>query len=537
MLQPHRLRAPKQDGAILAEPPLREAARLLAGNRDHLSRWDHDFQGRRAARLRAMARVQVLRSAAEYLGGIGLGESFARDPAGPLIVTGHQPELFHPGVWIKNFAAAAIAKEHGGLALNLIVDNDIPKGAGLRVPTSEGGRLRGAPVDFDVWSGEVPYEDWSVTSEEAFAGFGRRVRRTLDGLIPDPMVDEAWPLAMQARTATDRIGLRFSAMRRRLEAGLGVRNAEVPLSVVCETEAFGWFASHLLAHLPRFQATHNAALARYRALYKIRSKNHPVPRLDREGEWLEAPFWAWRAENPRRRPLLARQNDQTMDLRIAGEDEPFGTLPLSMDRDACCAVEELANIAGRKIRIRTRALTTTMFARLILGDLFIHGIGGAKYDELGDEVIRGFFGVAPPDYLTLSMTLWPGLDADTSASSRLKANDRALRDLRYNPDRLLLGSTDPDVASLIRRKRLALEGPVTTRRDRVARFREIRRCNEALSEYVAESRDRAEAERKDLREVSRRNTVAMGRDWSFLVHSRSRLVAAIEAAIPSFGET
>ena len=24
----------------------------------------------------------------------------------PLIVTGHQPELFHPGVWVKNFATA-----------------------------------------------------------------------------------------------------------------------------------------------------------------------------------------------------------------------------------------------------------------------------------------------------------------------------------------------------------------------------------------------------------------------------------------------
>ncbi len=51
-----------------------------------------------------------------------------------MIVTGHQPELFHPGVWIKNFAIASIARQTGGAALNLIVDNDIPKSSSIAVP-------------------------------------------------------------------------------------------------------------------------------------------------------------------------------------------------------------------------------------------------------------------------------------------------------------------------------------------------------------------------------------------------------------------
>ena len=50
-----------------------------------------------------------------------------------------------------------------------------------------------------------------------------------------------------------------------------------------------------------------------------------------------------------------------------------------------------------------------MFSRFLLGDLFIHGIGGAKYDELGDEISRRFFGIEPPGFLTVSMTLWLGL--------------------------------------------------------------------------------------------------------------------------------
>ena len=103
-----------------------------------------------------------------------------------------------------------------------------------------------------------------------------------------------------------------------------------------------------------------------------------------------------------------------MLLRIAGEDDPLIELPLSADREACCAVERLAELAGRSVRLRTRALTTTMFCRYLLGDLFIHGIGGAKYDELGDSIARRFFAINPPGFLTLSLTLWLGLpDRDT----------------------------------------------------------------------------------------------------------------------------
>ena len=83
----------------------------------------------------------------------------------PLVVTGHQPELFHPGVWVKNFAPAALARAHGGLGLNLIVDNDLPKSASIRVPSRRQGPHPAVGVEFDQWQGEMPYEDWrSMTS-------------------------------------------------------------------------------------------------------------------------------------------------------------------------------------------------------------------------------------------------------------------------------------------------------------------------------------------------------------------------------------
>ncbi len=99
-----------------------------------------------------------------------------------------------------------------------------------------------------------------------------------------------------------------------------------------------------------------------------------------------------------------------VELRIDGEDEVLMELPLTPDGEGCCAVERLHDLPARGIRLRTRALTTTMFSRFLLGDLFIHGIGGAKYDELGNEISSRFFGFEPPGFLTLSLTLWLGLD-------------------------------------------------------------------------------------------------------------------------------
>jgi hypothetical protein len=168
-----------------------------------------------------------------------------------------------------------------------------------------------------------------------------------------------------------------------------------------------------------------------------------------------------------------------------------------------------------------------MFARLMLGDLFVHGIGGAKYDELGDEVVRGFFRVEPPGFLTLSMTSWLGLPLDPASSERLRAVDRLLRDLSFNPDRHLEGEPTPDILRWVEAKRSAIAGPVETRGKRLARLAAIRRSNEALQPFVREQRERLLAERTRLREGLRRNALARSREYSLVLHSRRRLCDAM----------
>ncbi len=326
--------------------------------------------------------------------------------------------------------------------------------------------------------------------------------------------------------------MRIALARRELESNWGFNNLEIPLSEVCQTDGFFWFASHLLAHLRRFQQIHNAALAEYRAVYGIRSKNHPVSALSVQGDWLEAPFWVWRQGQPRRRPLLVRQGPREMLLRIAGEDDPLIELPLSPEREACCAVERLRELATRSIRLRTRALTTTMFCRYLLGDLFIHGIGGAKYDELGDSIARRFFGIEPPDFLTLSLTAWLRLPDRTATSTELAIVLRSLRELDYNPDRHLSEPVSDRVRTLINEKRETVARECSTRRDRIARFREIRAINDALRESLQERRVSMQVRKSQLLTELEWNRLAHGREYAFVLHSARHLHDLMVGSIP-----
>jgi hypothetical protein len=529
-MTPRRLRAPATDGGVLVDPPWAAVRDMTATNADRLSAWDYDVQGRKVARLREQARREVVHLARDFLRRHGLGDGLAPRPADgdaearpPLVVTGHQPELFHPGVWVKNFAAAAIARACDGLSLNLIVDNDIPKDSAIRVPAFQEGRLRSIPVEFDRWPGEIPYEDWNVRDESMFASFPDRVRRVLDGAAADPLLDDFWPRAAGRRGDVAGVGLRFGLARREIEAAWGVSNLELPLSAVCQTDSFLWFASHLIAQLPRYQAVHNECLARYRAAHHIRSRHHPVAALGRVDDWLEAPFWVWRAGEPRRRALLARQRPRVVELRIAGEPEVLASLPLHPEGEACCAVERLRELPARSIRLRTRALTTTMFARLLLGDLFIHGIGGAKYDELGDEIIRRFCGFEPPGFLTLSLTLRLGLPIHPVSPDDLLTVNREIRDLTFNPDRHLPEPFPEELRRTIGIKRAAIAGPVTSRGERAARARAIRRCNDAMQPWVQVIRGELADRRRAIREGLRSNRIARSREFASVLHSESRL--------------
>ncbi len=303
------MRAPAQDGAVVADPPLREAGHALSANklRLHSGAEGRLLLGRPWTDLRRQARHDAVAVALDYL-----RENPASENRVPkldtLLVAGHQPELSHPGVWIKNFALYGLARAHGAVPLNLVVDNDAVKTTALRIPTPatrEQDRPRARTVLFDRWTGEVSYEEKTITDRELFASFAERAGELLRGWHYEPLLPSFWAEVLRQTKRTSLLGECFAAARRMFEQHWGCYNLEVPLSAVCRTETFAWFACHLLAHLPRFHSHYNTILKEYRLRRHIRGRNRPVPDLAIDGDWLEAPLWGWRAGDGKRGRLFA----------------------------------------------------------------------------------------------------------------------------------------------------------------------------------------------------------------------------------------
>ena len=230
--------------------------------------------------------------------------------------------------------------------------------------------------------------------------------------------------------------------------------------------------------------------------------------------------------------MLAKQVGR--EVHLADGNETFARLPLSPDMDACCSVEVLRELPARGYRFRTRALTTTLFARLCLGDLFVHGIGGAKYDEMTDQLIREFYGLEPPTFLTMSATLHLPIaepfDATKDDALRLR---HLLRDLKFNADRhgldagaealiaekhsLIAEQQAARTVGLSRRQRDARRPANRARHDR------LQKISGRLAELAAAQSQAATEELASVQRQLKANAVLLDREYSFALYPEADL--------------
>ena len=524
MLAPVQVRAPQQDRTALFDPPWHSLPAAHAANR---ALWVDPFPaalGLPFGEFVTQARRELLTAARRYCH--QSCESADRPGAGAspsIIMAGHQPEMFHPGVWFKNFALDALARDQQAIALNLIVDSDVLRSASLRVP---GGSIE-APtqraIPFDAPSLEMPYEARSIQNRGLWASFGQRVCNEIRALVPHPLIEQFWPLVQKQAEQTDNLGECLARARHQLERLWGLQTLEVPQSAICIQPSFCRFAWSLLQDLPRFRLAYEAAVAHYRNVYRVRSANHPVPNLKQRGEWLEAPFWLWRKEEGRRRPALTRRagaelvlgDGETIEVRLPGRGH------------AEEGIAALIELAQQGICLRTRALVTTLWARLVLCDLFLHGIGGSKYDQVTDEIIRRYYGRPPPSYATITATVQLPLPRQRVEAGRRQALQRRLRDLEFHPETFLHFNKMPAdqarrASQLVARKQAWLARP-QTRENAKERCRSLREVNDALQAFVADERNACGKELDRVVERLAHENVLASREYSFVLHPEQSL--------------
>jgi hypothetical protein len=432
-------------------------------NRAALDGADARIGGLPLADLRRRARAETLSLAASYTRALGIA---AAPGAGDLLLcTGHQPVLVHPGIWIKYLAMARLVPP-GGVGLNLIVDSDALDEVAADVPRRN-GRLARARVPLASAGPDVPAEALAAPAPDRWKAFVAAVDAHMTTL-DDAALADAWRRARSLAAPPSHLGLpgTLTAVRRTLE---GPRPyLDLPVSHLARVEAFRRFALAIFGDARRFAEVHNACLASYREHYGIRTGAQPFPDLIIDGTRIETPFWY--VADGRRAPLAV---DVRAGRLLAGGDA-VAPVPAEPDEAGFAA-------------IRPRALTLTAFARLALADLFIHGIGGGRYDRATDAVMRAFFGITPPAYATVTATLFLPFSGGGRADEERRRLHRLLLDLQHNPDRFL--SADGPHAELVKEKweliRRLDEASSMTRRERRQATQRIREINSILQVTVA----------------------------------------------------
>lgn len=467
-----RVTPPEGHGEVLCDPPYPTWHEHLAVNRAAVAMWPSALRERREA-----ARKEFLAFARDYTFALGID---APEPAtdAPIVLTGHQPELYHPGVWVKVFLLQRLAEDTGATAVDLVVDTDRAGTVGARLP------WLGSPVEVRTVPltppGEVTFVQSPVPDAVERAVFRKRGAAILERL-PAPALSHHFAaycdaLDAAAPHADDLAGV-LTAARRAFEAPAGSAYLEAPVSGLAALPAYRSWAAETLRDAARFREVMNEALRSYRARTGTRSAAQPFPDLEQRGDRLEAPFWLLRAG---KRERVWVDADGRMYF---GED--------AVPDAAGSTVGDLDTLIAEGAVLAPKAVTLTLFARLFLGDYFIHGTGGGRYDRVTDAVIRAYYDIEPPRFAVASMTLLLPLGAHLVTDAEIAALTQRLHRLEHNPDAMLDELEFDDDTEYARVRALAdrkaqLVGEIArSDADRKSLGAEIREVNTALSAMLA----------------------------------------------------
>lgn len=513
-------RAPATDNSTLIEPPLAGTS-VRPAARDNLGIALGD---RSLAELAQAARHELYEAAIAYTATYRTlpDDYHCKTCRGsrPLLLTGHQAEIFHSGVWFKNFVASRLAEESGGVAVHLVIDTDLCRHTSLRVPTGSVDNPRLEAIPFDLPRTQVPYEERAIEDWDLFNSFGRRVTEAISNLVPHPLVEQWWPLVIERGRASGKIGLAIAQGRHQLEESWGLATLELPQSHVCQLPSYHWFVAHLLHDIESFRRAYNGALGRYREAHGLGNPAQPLPDLTEEDGWQETPFWVWTPDDPSRRPLFARREGDHIELTDRAGWQ--STLAADFNGDYRRAAEQLDGLAGTGLRLRTRALATTLFSRLLVADLFLHGIGGAKYDQVTDDLAHRWLGVELPPFSALSATLRLPITHPRTASVDVANLRQELRGLTYHPERYLPSPIPSEAQRWVDQKEWGVQSTKTPA-NAAERHRQITEANAALQRWVAPRRQHLELVEPDVVHQTRVTALLESREYAFCLFPEENL--------------
>lgn len=290
---------------------------------------------------------------------------------GGMLSTCHQLHFFHPGIGIRFHLVDLIQREDKCI---VFMDTDRTD---LRVrcpwmgetPTHGSGpySAKERPKVFNFVVSEKPLYTFSSLESERVEGFFKEIESHLKSVLHDT----GYTCIQEFRRFSEIfLGQDPSLpLRERLADGFirfnGITARHMFLTELLAGAEYSEFLGRIYTEAERFRAVYNQSIDRFGDLFRFRFRNYPFPKL----EGGELPFWIIR--DGRRHQLSTNRVDAS-DLK--------------------------------RYTIVPKASPLTLFLRLHVAGVFMHGVGGANYEWINEQILEGFYHVEPRPYFVMSAT-------------------------------------------------------------------------------------------------------------------------------------
>jgi len=402
----------------------------------------------------------------------------------PIIATGHQSLLWHPGILVKYLLVDALAKRHDFAAANLVVDQHAGDYASFEVPVK---RVDGSLAVRKLRLANVRTDE-PMCRHEPFS----------PGAAPAHL-----PVALpHIQSGIERI---FAACR---------AHRDSPNAAIQMARALADLMKPWVDPMPNVTATDLVETSLARAIMRrmadnphrcAESYNRAVAAVPSAGigpllirdDYVELPLWRIRADG---RPMRAYDND--VQCVVEGDPDAPMLLP--------------------------RALFMTALVRLGMCDLFVHGTGGANYDRAMELWIKDWLGLSSAPIAVATATLRLDL-APPSQGERLdiEVETHAARRAWHNPEAAGLDGNSPGP---IKHGLLTRIGQAPPRSD--ARRRQFFAMHEELKSLRDQHRDEVSSATARVEKARRQGLdlpIAERRDWPFPLYPHAMIDELAEA--------
>ncbi len=386
----------------------------------------------------------------------------------PIVMSGHQAQIWHPGILSKYLSTISAGNALGAHPAWVVVDQDTGEPTRLRFATTEDDGTRRA-------------------GERDLAPSQRHAPDTPLGLRPPATISATDPSPLQSIAGAMRRHQDAPSLSAQVQRAL--EDLLEPIAQPVQTvSALAINSTDLFATIVERMRTDPAACAR---AYNDAVRKHPGARVrpmrtDDASTGAELPLW--RIAGDERTPVFASDLEGTPVEAMA----PRGLLMTGLVRRAGC-------------------------------DLFIHGTGGGVYDRITDAWFERWLGKAPhAPSAVVTATLTPGGEVDTTIVDEADRLAWRAQSARHNPE--LLGDDKADA-----RKRELIE---QIRGSDAQRARELYRELHALLEQYRAAHEselasidaRAQAARERAAPARANAQIARDRTLPFPLYARDDLL-------------